>query len=463
MTIPSQPLFAGLRDRYRDGRETPETVVDRILGRIAADRDHEIPLNAFLALRESQARQEAQASSGRWKSGKPLSPLDGIPLAVKDAVNVAGLSTPVGTRFLGKTPEPRDSELVRRLKAAGAIILGKTHMHEFGFGATGINPHGMTARNPYDRRRITGGSSSGSAAAVAAGLVPGAIGTDAGGSVRIPSALCGLTGLKATFGRIPMDGIGALTYTMDHAGPMTRTVQDAIELFEILATPALNTMPDSARPFTAGIIDGYFTETCAPDVSNSVEAALRLLEKAGVKTVPVQIPSALAMHAAGVVTMGGEAASILETDWEEHRNEFGGDVRLFTAGARKLAAHEYLRAQRIRTLVCAEHAAAFQKADIIITPMTARTAPFIHAKALRRGETDPDLVQALSRFSLPYNLTGLPALTLPAGTDASGLPVGLQLIAPPNEEIRLLSAALFTEKVLAGRCPPPPGWLPPWN
>ncbi|MFI5311747.1 MAG: amidase, partial [Gemmatimonadales bacterium] len=239
-TVPPGFAFPGVDDfsaAYRAGRATPERVAERFLGQLDRSERDAPPLRSFIAVDRDDVMAQARASSERWKAGRPIGPFDGVPVAVKDEMDQAGYPTTLGTRFLGATKATEDATVVARLRAAGALLVGKANMHEIGINVTGLNPHHGTTRNPYDDAHHTGGSSSGPATAVASGLVPVAIGADGGGSIRIPSAFCGLVGIKATFGRISDAGAVPLCWSVAHIGPIAASVRDCARAYALVAGP----------------------------------------------------------------------------------------------------------------------------------------------------------------------------------------------------------------------------------
>jgi Asp-tRNA(Asn)/Glu-tRNA(Gln) amidotransferase A subunit family amidase len=458
------PAVADYLAAYGDGRATPESVAERALAAIArSDRDP--PLRAFVSLAAAQVMADARAATARRQAGQPLGPLDGVPLAVKDELDLAGHSTRVGTRFLGAVPAPEDAAAVARWRAAGGVVLGKTNMHEIGIGVTGFNRHHGTPRNPAAPRHYTGGSSSGSAAAVAAGLCPLALGADAGGSIRIPAGLCGLVGLKPTYGRVSSVGAAPLAWSVDHYGPIAGSVRDAALGYALLAgvdprDPATGRQPRVTldgleEPRLDGLRLGVFSpwfDDADPAVVAVCRGLIGQLAARGARVVEVELPGLAAAALAHLVLVAGEMTAAMAAHDREHRRDFGLDVRTNLALGRSLTASDYVKAQRVRTRIMATFRRTLDMVDAVLSPTTGMTAPAIRADVLPDGESDLTNLLALMRFAFPANLTGLPAITFPAGY-AAGLPVGMQAIGGPWSEHVLLHLARVAEPLVPRRRP----------
>ena len=463
--------FPGLDDytqAYRSGRLTPEDVAERFLERVErSERDGgKVPLRAFIAVSAADVRRQAKASADRWRAGRGLGPFDGVPVAIKDEIDQAGYPTTVGTKFLGQSAVREDATVVARLRAAGALLVGKANMHEIGINVTGLNPHYGTTRNPYDDAFHTGGSSSGPATAVAAGLVPVAMGADGGGSIRIPAALCGLVGIKATFGRISDHGASPLCWSVGHVGPMAGTVSDCARTYALVAGPdpsdpnSLGHPPVELDESAPGSLDGVrlgiywpWFRHATPDVVASCEGLVRQFSDRGATLHEIEIPELDAMRAAHIVTITGEIATAMARWYGAHRTDFSLDARANLAIARTSSAAEYVNAQRIRTRAIAAFARAFAAVDVIVTPATAMAAPRINPAAQPFGESDLGTTTELMRFAFPSNFTGHPAISFPAGYTAGGLPVGLQAIGRPWGERILFRVAAAAEPLVRRRAP----------
>ncbi|MFI5243962.1 MAG: amidase [Gemmatimonadales bacterium] len=461
--------FPGVDDftrAYREGRATPEQVAERFLAqRDRSERDAPA-LRAFIAVDRDDVMSQAKASGARWRAGAPFGPFDGVPVAVKDEIDQAGYPTTVGTSFIGTSRAAHDATVVARLRAAGALLVGKANMHEIGINVTGLNPHHGTTRNPYDDRFHTGGSSSGPATVVASGLSPVAIGADGGGSIRMPAALCGIVGLKATFGRVSEHGAFPLCWSVAHNGPMATSVRDCARTYGLiagpdprdplsLAHPAVeidDAPPADLRGVTLGVYWPWFRHA-SPDVVQRCESLVRALVERGAALREVEIPGLDMMRVAHIVTITGEMASAMMPYDRDHRRDFGLDARVNLATARSSSAAEYVRAQRIRTRAIAAFRRAFEGVDAIVTPATGVVAPRINPAAQPHGESDLSTTTEIMRFAFPSNLTGHPAISFPAGYDAGGLPIGLQAIGRPWGERMLLRIAGAAELIVERKAP----------
>lgn len=464
---PTAPSANDYTRAYLAGSLSPIQVAERVSAAITQSNAADKPLRAIIAHQVDDLMTQARASAQRYADGVPLGPLDGVPVAVKDEVDQVPYPTTVGTSFLGTTPATTDATVVARLRAVGALLIGKANMHELGIGVTGLNPHHGVVRNPWDASRHTGGSSSGSAASVAAGLCPLALAADGGGSIRIPAALCGVVGLKPTFSRVSEHGAAPLCWTVGHLGPIGVTVRDAALGYAILAGP------DPLDPATAGqpapdlnaierldltgvrlgVCTPWF-EDATPDVVARCKDVLTVLKEAGATVHEVSMDTIDAVRLAHLVTIASEmCASQLPHDGE-HRRDYGLDVRINFAVARSFGAADYAHAQRIRRAGYEEFMRVLSDVDAIITPTTGCTAPPINEAALPNGESNLVLLSEIMRFAAQANLLGLPAISLPAGLDSQGLPVGFQAMGRPWSEALLLRIAHVAEQRIALPRPP---------
>jgi Asp-tRNA(Asn)/Glu-tRNA(Gln) amidotransferase A subunit family amidase len=472
-TAPATPgpgfRFATVHDyaaAYRGGQTTPEEVAQRALAAIEACDAGDPPLRAFIAVRREDVLRQAREAAERIREDRSLGVFDGVPVAVKDEVDVVPYSTTVGTAFLGMEPARQDATAVARLRAAGALLLGKTNMHEIGIGVTGLSPHHGTPRNPYDPAHYTGGSSSGSAAAVAAGLCPVALGADGGGSIRIPASFCGVVGLKPTFGRVSEHGAAPLCWSVAHLGPLAATVTDAALAYAVIAgadpadprslhQPAVSLAGWDRldlHDLTLGVYWPWFRHATA-DVVAACEALLAQFERMGAQVREVVLPDLEAARVAHTITIAAEMAQALDYAHDRHGREHGLDVRLNLALAREFKALDYVQAQRVRTRTIAHFKAALEQVDAIMTPATALAAPVIPPAALPHGESDLSTLVEIMRFVTPANMTGLPAIAFPAGYSATGLPIGMQAIGRAWQEATLLRLALAAEQVVERKAP----------
>jgi aspartyl-tRNA(Asn)/glutamyl-tRNA(Gln) amidotransferase subunit A len=430
----------------RTGRISAPELLDIYLGRIAANKT----LKAFITVDPATARAEARRVGSR-RAGSDYRPLLGIPLAVKDLFATRGQRTTGGSRILRDWRPASDAIAVARLRAAGAVVIGKTNLHEFAYGVTNANPWWGAARNPWDPERIPGGSSGGSAIAVAAGLAAAAVGSDTGGSIRIPAALCGCVGLKPTYGAIPVDGIIPLGWSLDHAGPLARTVADARLLFEVMAARRLKPPPTLAG-LRLGIIRAPLLNRVEEGVSERVEAATRALGRAGLRLSEVRIPELEWTVAMQLITLRAEA-SALHARWLRRRpRAYGADVRIRLQLGSLVSGPEYASAQRARLRLKHALEAVFKRVDILLLPATPIVAPPLGQRTVRWQDGEEPVDAALVRLTQPFNLAGVPALSVPCGR-ADGLPVGLQLVAPWMEESRLLAVGTLLESLQPAETP----------
>lgn len=412
-------------------------------------------LNAFITVTSELALRQARLAEKEILRGRYRGPLHGIPFNLKDLFYTRGIRTTAGSKILRNFVPRENAVVVDRLFDAGAILVGKTNMHEFAYGATNFNPHFGSARNPWDPTRVSGGSSGGSAVALAAGLGLASLGSDTGGSIRIPAAACGIVGLKPTLGAIPLKGVLPLASSLDHVGPMCRCVEDAALVLEVIGDPkatARGARGRSGRPFTRSLRAGlrglrvavprdYFFERLQQDVRRSVRAAISIFEEHGAEIREVRLRR---MEETAELASTITVAEALSVHWkwlQTRRKDYGRDLRTRMSSQEALTAVTYLLAQDRRRLYCAEFEKAMAAVDVLISPTLPVIAPKIGENQVAIGRTREDVRMALLRFTRPSNLTGFPALSLPCGFSKEGLPVGLQLIGRYGEDATLLRAA----------------------
>jgi aspartyl-tRNA(Asn)/glutamyl-tRNA(Gln) amidotransferase subunit A len=448
---------------YRDGTFTPEAAVERALGAARRLSTYTPPRGPLLSYDTERAMEAARESAARIARGKGRSELDGVPIAIKEELDVEGLPTRQGSGWRPNTPAAHDAAVVDRLRRAGAIVIGQTPMTEHGLSPFGANPHRSMPRNAHDAQRLAGGSSTGSAVAVACGIVPLAIGADGAGSIRIPAALNGVFGLKPTFGRIPLAGhaLRAGT-TLTSVGPIGASSRDLAWCLSVAsgaqpldAASLRQPRPDPAEPLAAigrgvrGLRIGIDEQewAAAPGMVASVgREALSALERDGAELVSVRIPLAARAPAATYVTLGIEMLTALREAFTLHLRELGSDLQLVLLAIADLGGTEYLEAQRIRAALRLEVAAALGTVDVLALPTTARSAPPVTDHEASRGFADPTALDALCRYSGLANLTGLPAGTAPVGVDEVGLPLGLQIIGDAWDEAGVLAVLAHLER-----------------
>jgi aspartyl-tRNA(Asn)/glutamyl-tRNA(Gln) amidotransferase subunit A len=423
---------------------------------------------AFTRVLADEARAAARALDAEARAGRVRGPLHGVPVAVKDLMAVRGAPMTAGSTMLDREPQVEDATVVRRLRAGGAIVLGLTTLNEFALGTTGVNGHGRTARNPWRLDRIAGGSSSGSAAAVAARLAPCAVGTDTGGSIRIPAALCGIVGLLPTFGRVSRRGVMPLARSFDTVGPMARTVEDVALLLEAMAGPDPDDPQTSARPVeryrdalttdlgnlrVARLTGPFFESDLDPAVASGLDAAARALEASGMRVRAAAIPSAPAGHEAHLTVLLAEAAAFHRARFPGRDAGYNPDVRSLLEQGAAISPAAVDAARAVLTGLNAEMAALLGDCPLMLAPAVPGGAPRI-ADADPGGPHWVQIRRQVSRFTRLFNATGLPAVTVPVGLTSQGMPVGVQLAAAPFAEGLLLGAARRVESAI--------GWSLPW-
>jgi Asp-tRNA(Asn)/Glu-tRNA(Gln) amidotransferase A subunit family amidase len=452
-------------DRAYRGGTTPLQVAERIIAAIEADDRLPLPLKPFIAIDRDDLLRQAEESTRRRASGREISALDGVPVAVKDELDMIPYPTTVGTRFLGRSPATADATTVARLRASGALLLGKANMHEIGINPTGHNPHYGHARNPYDPNHDAGGSSSGCAVAVAAGLAPIALGADGGGSIRVPAAHCGLVGLKATYGRISGHGAAPIDPSVGHIGPIAGSVRDLVYAYAVLAGPDPCDRATIAQPnvsitgwdredltgVTFGVYPPWF-EHSTPEIVETCRDLLGKLESAGAMIREVEIPGLDEIRVAHAITILSEIASAMSS-YRDRFHLFAPATRLSLSLATAFTASDYLQAQRVRAQGMATFDGLFRDVDAILTPATAVTAPRIPDNGLPAGISDLGTVTEIMRYIVPGNLLGLPAISFPAGYDRDGLPIGMQAMGRHWEEHVLLRIARVAEGMVEHRRP----------
>jgi aspartyl-tRNA(Asn)/glutamyl-tRNA(Gln) amidotransferase subunit A len=433
---------------------SPVEVTRAHLERITA---RDATLKAFITVCADAALEAARQAEAELVAGRLRGPLHGVPLGLKDLFNTAGVRTTGGSKILADSVPAADATVVARLKDAGAIVLGKLNMHEFAYGPEGINAHYGNSRNPWDaaQSRIAGGSSSGSGVAVAAGLAPLALGSDTGGSIRIPAALCGITGLKPTYGRVSRAGVLPLSWSLDHVGPMARSAADcALALGPMAgydpadATSSVLPVPDYTAALTGdikglrlGVLRRFFLEAATPEVRAAIEQAIAALQGLGVVVDDVELPSVGAVAAASFAIVASEAlayhAEWLRTRAADYQPDVGERLRM---GAFVSGMH-YVRAQQARALVRDEVDRALARRDVLLAPTTPLPATMPGENEATLGDGPSDVRSALIRFTRPFNFSGHPACSVPCGFSGAGLPIGLQLVGRPFDEATVLRAA----------------------
>lgn len=423
----------------RSGELSPVDHVEDALRRLDGDT-----CNAVVRLLADEARREAKERADELLAGSWRGPLHGVAVAVKDLIDVAGVPTGCGSNVLHDAPPAEvDAAVVARLREAGAIVVAKTHTHEFAYGPTGDVAAQGPARNPHDPTRITGGSSSGSAAAVAAGHVPLALGTDTGCSVRTPAALCGVVGLKPAYGRLPVDGVFPLSETCDHVGLLAADVHGVAVAYDVLVrdkgTGGGIQLP-GVDGVTVGVPSDAYWRAADPVIADAVAAVATRLSRAGAVVVPVEMPGIDELAACYRPIVGAEAYATHEHWLDTRRDGYQPITAERLAMSAGQPAKEYVAAQRTRRALTARLRKHLSTVDVLLTPTTPIRATPIGAQQVDGIEVRP----ALLSLTLPFNLTGWPAVSVPVTPSDGGLPVGVQLVAVRMEERGLLRVAAAT-------------------
>ncbi len=437
---------------------SPVELVDAALSRIEAV---DPTLHAFISVYE-QAREVAKAAEIMMAAGHDLGPLHGVPLALKDNIALKGLRTTAGSKVLADWLPDADATVAARLRSAGAIMLGKLNMHEFAWGGTSDNPHYGAVRNPWNPERFPAGSSGGSGAAVAARMCWGAMGTDTGGSIRLPSAINGVVGIRPTYGRVSNSGIIPLAWSMDTAGPMTRTVEDCALMFSVVAghdvnDPATAKVPvqdylaglgDGIEGLRIGVVPGYFFHHLQPPVHDAVRSALSTFETLGAHIREVDIQNIHGNISAQLTIESCEPSTYHQRWLRERPQDYGEDVRTLLEVGEMLLATQYLQAQRYRALLRQEFMEAFRQVDVFVCPTLPFTATRVgEMKVVIENGEEEDMLSAIMQFTGVPSLTGLPSLAVPCGFDPDGLPVGMQIIGRPFDEATLFRAGAAFQSV----------------
>lgn len=441
---PYELTLAGAAEKIKAKELSPVELTASVLARINAVEDK---ITAFATVTaelatEAAARAEAEIAAGRYRG-----PLQGIPVGIKDLYETAGVATTSSSKVRADYVPARDSAVMEKLLAAGSVMIGKTHTHEFACGA--VTP---TTRNPWDLERIPGGSSGGSGAAVAAGQCFVGTGSDTIGSIRIPASVCGTVGLKPTYGRVSRRGVTSLSWSLDHAGPLTRTVADAALVMNAIASydradPASVEVPvpdftvkRDVSGLTIGVPANYYTERVDPQVAEAVSTAIAVLVGQGARTREVEVPLPEHLLPTGWAIMLPEASAYHQEMLRSKADLYTEDVRLYLEVGELVLATDYIKALRTRTLIRQRWRDMFAGIDVLIAPTVATPALPVHEPTVTwpDGSTEP-ANDVYVRFCMPANVTGLPSLSVPCGFTGAGLPVGMQIIGKPFAEPLLLS------------------------
>ncbi|MFJ9176549.1 amidase [Streptomyces sp. NPDC102360] len=442
---PYEMSLSEAAEAIEERRLSPVELADSVLSRIGR---LEPTLGAYVTVTAERAREAARDAERELSAGRRRGPLHGVPMGLKDLIDVAGVATTASSRVRAGHRAEADSAVAARLAEAGAVLLGKTHTHEFAYGLT--TPQ---TRNAWDAGRVAGGSSGGSAVAVASGMATFALGTDTGGSIRVPAALNGVVGLKPTYGLVPRRGVTALSWSLDHVGPIARTVEDAALVLGVLAghdahDPASLDVPSTDyRPradtglagLRVGVPRTYYFDHVHPEVEVKVRRAIAQLADLGADLVEIDIPMARYVQATQWGLMVSEASAYHEETLRTVPELYQADVRTLLEAGELMPAGDYLRAQRSRTLMREEWARVLRQVDVVAAPAVPVTAVEASQEAITWADGTVEAVSdAYVRLSSPANITGMPALSVPVGHDTAGLPIGMQLLGRPLDERTLL-------------------------
>ena len=439
---------------------TPVEVVQAHLDRIGA---LDGTIKSYITVMSDSARAAARAAEARVNARETLGPLHGVPIGLKDLYCTKGVKTTGGSRILGNWMPTEDATVVTRLAAAGGIMLGKLNMHEFAYGPEGLNAHYGTPWNPWDRttHRICGGSSSGSGAAVAAGLCPGALGSDTGGSIRIPSSLCGLTGLKPTYGRVSRAGALPLAWSLDHVGPMCRSAADCALMLGAMAgydprdpSTSVLPVPDYAAALTGqvtglriGVLGRFFLESAGAPQRQATEQAVKTLEGLGASVREITLEQMKHAAAASAAVISAESYAYHEPWLRTRAAEYGPDVRERLLVGAFVSGSEYLKGQRVRRLIRDEVDRVLGDLDVLIAPTLPIAAVPVGAREVDIDGKPQPVRPSLVRYTRPFNVSGHPVASVPCGFTVDGLPIGMQVIGRTFDEATVLRLADAYQRV----------------
>src|ERR1041385_2500721 len=450
-----------MSDRIRDGDLSPLELVEACLERI---NKFDSSLDAFITILEERARIDAKIAEKQIKEGIYIGPLHGIPFSIKDVICAEGVKCTAGSKIMSDYISKIDATSVAKMKKAGAILIGTNNTHEFACGITNVNPHYGSSRNPWNASKLSGGSSGGSAVSVAVGMVPASLATDTSGSIRVPSSLCGVVGLKPTYGRVSKYGIVDLAPSLDHVGCITRSAWDAAAVLQIIAgrdpldpNTENKKVPEyvkivegeetSNKRISVGIPEEYFFDYLQPDVERTFLDFIDTIKSMDISVFDVHIREVDKIYESWRPLRLGESAEI-HLKWLQTRSEeYGEDVRRMLMKGTEVSAVDYIRAHKFRKELRNEFVRLLKNFDVLIVPTTPITAPGFDEQAVDIGGQTLQIYQALSRQTIVFDSTGLPVISIPVGFSKDNMPIGAQIIGPPFKEEKILSLAYAYERV----------------
>ena len=464
LSLPKSPWSKSSADffsAYESRRMTPEKILARVL-ECARELERMTPsMRVLLDIAEDDARNDAEAAGDRFRVGAPKGPLDGTVIAIKEQTCVRGLPAKGGTSYMDGAPQKEDATIVRRLREAGAVIVGTTPMTEFGMTPLGFNMHRTMPRNPHDPKHVAGGSSTGSGVAVATGLVPIAMGADGGGSIRIPSAMNGVFGIKPTWGRVSRAG-DLFGGSVAHLGPLASSTADLARVLEVIGSPdprdsetngappikagsLVSALGRGVRGLVIGVEENEWADA-APEIQRAGREAMTALEKEGAKIKTVSSPLFRHAPAIGFLCIAIETRAELKRDWAEHADDMSPDLQISMSVVSQFGAVEFAEALRLRNALRSEAARLLGECDLLALPTTAVVAPAVTDAQFSGGFLDAQALAGFCRFAFLGNLTGLPACSAPVGFH-EGLPIGFQLVGDAWDEATVLAASAHLERM----------------
>lgn len=451
-----------LSDRIRHGDLSPSELVEACLERI---KKFDSSLNAFITILEENARQDAKAAEKQIKEGRYFGPLHGIPFSIKDVICAKGIKCTAGSKIMSDYVSRINATSVEKMKKAGAILIGTNNTHEFACGMTNVNPHYGSSKNPWNTSKLSGGSSGGSAVSVGAGMIPVSLATDTSGSIRVPSSLCGVVGLKPTYGRVSKYGIVDLAPSLDHVGCITRSAWDAAAVLQTIAgkdpldptteakeTPNYAEIADKERTrskknFSVGIPKDYFFDYLQPEVQRVFFDFIDTIKSMDISVSDVHVSGADKIYDSWRPLRLGESAEI-HMKWLQTRSEdYGDDVRGMLMQGTEVSAVDYIRAHKFRKELRNEFMKVLKNFDVLVMPTTPLIAPGFDEQTVEIGDKTFPIYQALSRNTIAFDSTGLPAINVPAGFSNNNMPVGVQLVGASFKEEKILSLAYAYEEI----------------